>query len=84
MEPVIEMKFAFGKKQKVDSVELDNLFTDLQAVLKKHLLVPLENIDTLISEWINDVLFIKGLITEKELEEAAEEIEAEEGEEEEE
>lgn len=84
MEPVIEMKFAFGKKQKVDSVELDNLFTDLQAALKKHLLVPLENIDTLISEWINDILFIKGLITEKELEEAAEEIEAEEGEEEEE
>lgn len=74
MEPVIEMKFAFGKKQKVDSVELDNLFTDLQVVLKKHLLVPLENIDTLISEWINDILFIKGLITEKELEEVAEEI----------
>lgn len=78
------MKFAFGKKQKVDSVELDNLFTDLQAALKKHPLVPSENIDTLISEWINDILFIKGLITEKELEEAAEEIEAEEGEEEEE
>jgi len=81
MEPVIRMKFAFGKKQKVDSVELDSLFTDLQAVLKKHPLVPSENIDTLISEWINDILFIKGLITEEELEEAAEEIEQEEEEE---
>ena len=47
-------------------------------------MVPSENIDTLISEWINDILFIKGLITEQELEEVAEEIEQEEGEEEEE
>jgi len=78
------MKFAFGEKQKVDSVELDSLFTDLQTVLRKHPLVPSENIDTLISEWINDILFIKGLITEQELEEVAEEIEQEEGEEEEE
>ena len=64
------MKFTYGKKQKVDSVELDNLFTDLQGVLQKHPLVPPANIDTLISEWINDLLFLAGKITEEELQEA--------------
>ena len=64
------MKFTFGKKQKVDSVELDNLFTDLQGVLKTHPLVPTANIDALVSEWINDLLFLAGKITEEELQEA--------------
>ena len=64
------MKFAYGKKQKVDSVELDSLFTDLQGVLQKHPLVPAANIDTLVSEWINDLLFLAGKITEEELQEA--------------
>jgi hypothetical protein len=64
------MKFAYGKKQKVDSVELDNLFTDLQSVLQKHPLVPNANINTLVSEWINDLLFLAGKITEQELQEA--------------
>lgn len=64
------MKFTYGKKQKVDSIELDNLFTDLQSVLQKHPLVPAANIDTLASEWINDLLFLAGKITEEELQEA--------------
>ena len=64
------MKFAYGKKQKVDSIELDSLFTDLQSVLQKHPLVPNANINTLVSEWINDLLFLAGKITEEELQEA--------------
>jgi len=64
------LKFTYGKKQKIDSIELDNLFTDLQVVLQKHPLVPAANIDTLISEWINDLLFLAGKITEEELQEA--------------
>jgi len=64
------LKFTHGKKQKVDEIELDNLFTDLQGVLKKHPLVPAANIDTLVSEWINDLLFLAGKITEEELQEA--------------
>ena len=64
------MKFTYGKKQKVDDIELDSLFTDLQGVLKKHPLVPPANIDTLVSEWINDLLFLAGKITEEELQEA--------------
>jgi hypothetical protein len=64
------LKFAYGKKQKVDDIELDSLFTDLQSVLKKHPLVPAANIDTLVSEWINDLLFLAGKITEEELQEA--------------
>ena len=63
------MKFTYGKKQKVDSVELDQLFTDLQGVLAKHPLVPTGNIDALVSEWINDILFVAGKITEEELQE---------------
>ena len=64
------MKFAYGKKQKVDNIELDSLFTDLQSVLQKHPLVPNANINTLVSEWINDLLFLAGKITEEELQEA--------------
>ncbi|MEM3003685.1 MAG: hypothetical protein QXO25_01275 [Candidatus Bathyarchaeia archaeon] len=75
------MRFTFGKKQRVNGTELDSLFTDLQTVLKGHPLIPPENIDTLVTEWINDILFLKGLITEEELEEAAEKIEGEEEEE---
>ena len=70
------MKFTFGKKQRVESVELDNLFTDLQGVLQKHPLVPPANIDTLISEWINDLLFLAGKITEEELQEAMKNFES--------
>jgi len=64
------LKFTYGKKQKVDDIELDSLFTDLQGVLKKHPLAPPANIDTLVSEWINDLLFLAGKITEEELQEA--------------
>lgn len=70
------MKFVYGKKQEVDSVELDRLFTDLQAVLQKHPLVPAANIDALVSEWINDILFIAGKITEEELQEAMQSFES--------
>ena len=70
------MKFTYGKNQKVDSVELDNLFTDLQGVLQKHPLVPSANIDTLVSEWINDLLFLAGKITEEELQEAMQAFES--------
>jgi hypothetical protein len=64
------LKFTFGKKQTVDSVELDSLFTDLKTTLQKHPLVPAANIDVLVSEWINDLLFLAGKITEEELKEA--------------
>ena len=64
------MKFTYGKKQTVDTVELDNLFTDLRVVLQKHPLVPAANVDVLVSEWINDLLFLAGKITEDELKEA--------------
>jgi hypothetical protein len=70
------LKFVYGKNQKVDSVELDKLFTDLQSVLQKHPLVPAANIDALISEWINDILFIAGKITEEELQEALQSFES--------
>ena len=69
------MKFTYGKKQAVDSVELDNLFTDLRSVLQKHPLVPTANVDVLVSEWINDLLFLAGKITEDELKEAMEKFE---------
>jgi hypothetical protein len=64
------LKFVYGKKQKVDSVDLDKLFTDLQGVLQKHPLVPAANIDAIVAEWINDLLFVAGKITEEELQEA--------------
>jgi hypothetical protein len=69
------LKFTYGKKQTVDSVELDSLFTDLQSVLQKHPLVPAANVDVLVSEWINDLLFLAGKITEDELKEAMEKFE---------
>ena len=69
------MKFTYGKKQAVDSVELDSLFTDLRSVLQKHPLVPAANVDVLVSEWINDLLFLAGKITEDELKEAMEKFE---------
>ena len=68
------MKFAYGKKQKVNDVELDKLFLDLQAVLQKHPVVPSENVDALVSEWINDILFVMGKITDEELQEEAKEL----------
>ena len=70
------MKFTYGKKQKVDSVDLDKLFTDLQSVLQKHPLVPAANVDALVSEWINDLLFLAGKITEEELQEAMQTFES--------
>ena len=70
------MKFTYGKKQKVDSVDLDKLFPDLQSVLQKHPLVPAANIDALVSEWINDLLFLAGKITEEELQEAMQTFES--------
>lgn len=70
------MKFIFGGKQKVDEVELDSLFTDLQTVLQKHPLVPAANVDALVSEWINDLLFLAGKITEQELQEAMQSFES--------
>ena len=65
-----QVKFSFGGKQKVDEIELDELFKDLQGVLQKHPLVPAANVDALVSEWINDLLFVAGKITEEELQEA--------------
>ena len=59
------MKFTYGKKQTVNNVELDELFKDLQSVLQKHPLAPKENVNELVSEWINDLLFLAGKITEK-------------------
>ena len=73
---MIQLKFSFGKKQKVDEVDLDALFTDLQGILQKHPLVPAANIDALISEWINDLLFVAGKITEQELQEAMQSFES--------
>jgi len=73
---VADLKFTYGKKQKVDSVDLDKLFTDLQSVLQKHPLVPAANIDALVSEWINDLLFLAGKITEEELQEAMQTFES--------
>ena len=70
------MKFTYGKRQKVESVDLDKLFTDLQSVLQKHPLVPAANIDALVSEWINDLLFLAGKITEEELQEAMQTFES--------
>ena len=70
------MKFTFGKKQKLDGVELDKLFTDLQAVLQKHPIVPEANIQAIVSEWINDILFVAGKITEEELQEAMQTFES--------
>lgn len=70
------MKFSYGKKQKVDDVDLDSLFTDLQGVMQKHRLVPKGNIDALVSEWINDILFVAGKITEEELQEAMQSFES--------
>lgn len=70
------MKFTYGKKQKVDTVDLDKLFTDLQSVLQKHPLVPAANVDALVSEWINDLLFLAGKITEEELQEAMQTFES--------
>ena len=70
------MKFAYGKKQKVDTVDLDKLFSDLQSVLQKHPLVPAANVDALVSEWINDLLFLAGKITEEELQEAMQTFES--------
>jgi len=64
------LKFVYGKKQKADSVDLDKLFKDLQGVLQKHPLVPAANIDAIVAEWINDLLFVAGKITEEELQEA--------------
>jgi len=58
------------EEQEVDGVELDRLFTDLRSVLQKHPLLPEENLDDLVSEWINDLLFLTGKITEEELQEA--------------
>lgn len=73
---VAQLKFTYGKKQKVDSVDLDKLFTDLQSVLQKHPLVPAANVDALVSEWINDLLFLAGKITEEELQEAMQTFES--------
>jgi len=70
------MKFVYGKKQSVDSIQLDSLFTDLRGVLQKHPLVPAANVDVLVSEWINDLLFLAGKITEEELKEAMEKFES--------
>ena len=64
------LKFVYGNKQKAESVDLDKLFTDLQTVLGKHPIVPAANIDAIVSEWINDLLFVAGKITEDELQEA--------------
>lgn len=72
------MKFEYGKKQKVDDVELDKLFIDLRGVLQKHPIVPAANIEALISEWINDILFVAGKITEEELQEAMQTFETKE------
>jgi hypothetical protein len=69
------LKFVYGKKQKVDTVDLDQLFTELQAALQKHPIVPAANIADLVSEWINDILFVAGKITEEELQEAMQSFE---------
>ena len=56
-------------------MDLDKLFTDLQGVLQKHPLVPAGNVEALVSEWINDLLFLAGKITEEELKEAMQNLE---------
>ena len=76
-EQVTQTKFSFGSKQKVDEVDLDALFNDLHGILQKHPLVPAANIDALVSEWINDLLFVAGKITEQELQEAMQSFENE-------
>jgi len=68
------MKFTYGKNQKVNDIELDKLFLDLRVVLQKHPVVPDENIESLVSEWINDILFVIGKITDEELQEEAGEV----------
>jgi len=70
------LKFVYGNKQKAESVDLDKLFTDLQTVLGKHPIVPAANIDAIVSEWINDLLFVAGKITEEELQEAMQTFES--------
>jgi ribosomal protein L12E/L44/L45/RPP1/RPP2 len=70
------LKFVYGKNQKAESVDLDKLFTDLQTVLGKHPIVPAANIDAIVSEWINDLLFVAGKITEEELQEAMQTFES--------
>jgi ribosomal protein L12E/L44/L45/RPP1/RPP2 len=70
------LKFVYGKKQKAESVDLDKLFTDLQTVLGKHPIVPAANIDAIVSEWINDLLFVAGKITEEDLQEAMQTFES--------
>jgi hypothetical protein len=72
---MVKMKFTHGETQKVDSVELDRLFADLRSVLRKYPLLPEENTDDLISEWINDLLFLTGKITDEELQEATQTLE---------
>jgi hypothetical protein len=71
------MKFAYGKKQTVNNVELDELFKDLQTILEKHPLAPEENVNELVSEWINDLLFLAGKITEEELQETIQNLDSE-------
>ncbi|MGQ9543616.1 MAG: hypothetical protein ACUVTM_05995 [Candidatus Bathyarchaeia archaeon] len=70
------MKFGLGKKQKVSNVDLDELFTDLKNILLKHHLIPAESIDILVSEWVNDILFIAGMMTEEDLREEMEVLQA--------
>jgi len=70
------LKFVYGNKQKAESVDLDKLFTDLQTVLGNHPIVPAANIDAIVSEWINDLLFVGGKITEEELQEAMQTFES--------
>ncbi|MBS7628596.1 hypothetical protein KEJ23_01245 [Candidatus Bathyarchaeota archaeon] len=72
-----QMKFALGKKQIVNNVNLDDLFTDLKNILLKCPLIPVESIDTLVSEWVNDILFIAGIITEEDLKEETEALNVE-------
>ncbi len=74
---MVKMKFTHGKKQMIDNVELDELFKDLQSILRKHPLVPEANVDELVSEWINDILFLAGKITEEELQETIRNLENE-------
>jgi len=76
---VTQMKFALGKKQIVNNVNLDDLFTDLKNILLKCPLIPVESIDGLVSEWVNDVLFIAGIITEEDLKEEMKALNVESG-----
>jgi len=72
---VAKMKFTYGEKQKVEGVELDRLFDDLRSVLQKHSLPPRANLGDLVSEWISDIIFLTGKITEEELQEATQALE---------